>query len=167
MIKQSGRLQSGFTLIELIIVIIILGVLAVTAAPKFVDMQREAKLAALKGAKAAFATANQLVHTKALIQGQQKVDATTANIDTDNNGSNDVIGYYGLIKFVVSARLLTGLGDGFTLTKHYGGTGPTLPHFVIAFGQTPASAANQCFLAIYYPSVAGGSVSYQYVTDDC
>ncbi len=41
--------QSGFTLIELIMVIVILGILAVTAMPKFTDLKREASLAALKG----------------------------------------------------------------------------------------------------------------------
>jgi MSHA pilin protein MshA len=37
----------GFTLIELIIVIVILGVLAVSAAPKFIDLQSDARIATL------------------------------------------------------------------------------------------------------------------------
>lgn len=41
--------QAGFTLIELVMVIVILGILAATAIPKFINLSAEAKTAAVKG----------------------------------------------------------------------------------------------------------------------
>lgn len=61
--------QQGFTLIELVVVIIILGILAVTAAPKFINLQSDARKSTVEGVKAALQGANTLIYSKAAIQG--------------------------------------------------------------------------------------------------
>jgi len=60
---MSGN-QKGFTLIELIVVIVILGILAATALPKFVDISGEADTAATQGVAAAVTGAGNINYAK-------------------------------------------------------------------------------------------------------
>lgn len=71
--------QKGFTLIELVVVIIILGFLAVVAAPKFINLSRDAKISALDGIGAAIKFAADETYLKAQIEGAAEQARSSAS----------------------------------------------------------------------------------------
>ena len=62
--------QKGFTLIELVVVIVILGILAATAAPKFIDLTGDARRSVMEGVQGSINSAVNLAHAKALVSNQ-------------------------------------------------------------------------------------------------
>ncbi|MBY6197074.1 type II secretion system protein [Vibrio hangzhouensis] len=83
--------QSGFTLIEMVVVIVILGILAVTAAPRFLNLQGDARESSLNGLKGAMSGATGIVYGKAAVAGVEK--EPTATVADGNNDINLVFGY--------------------------------------------------------------------------
>lgn len=68
--------KKGFTLIELVVVIVILGILAVTAAPKFLNIQRDARIASLNGVKGALESSFSMFAMKSQLPSANIISVT-------------------------------------------------------------------------------------------
>ncbi|MDB4470798.1 prepilin-type N-terminal cleavage/methylation domain-containing protein [Deltaproteobacteria bacterium] len=84
------RNQKGFTLIELVVVIVILGILAAIAVPKFIDMQVDARISAMNGLAGSVRSAVALSHAQALVKNE---NGATGTITMEGQDISMVFGY--------------------------------------------------------------------------
>jgi len=107
-----NRIQAGFTMVELIVVIVILGILAAVALPKFMGLEREARIAAVKSMGGTLMSAAQMAHGVCMARncanGNQNLDG---NVITFANGYPNNATIWNLVQ---SSEGFTRVGNRFT-----------------------------------------------------
>lgn len=125
--------QSGFTLIELVAVIVLLGILAVTALPRFINLQADARISTLQGIKGAIQGSDTQMFAKALLQSQT---GATGSVDLDGTAFAVVNGH---IATSTLDDLVLVDGDGFGAAGDWTATAVQLDG---ATATTPTASQN-------------------------
>jgi len=78
------KVSFGFSLIELIIVILVLAIVSIIALPKFLNIQKDAQIAILENFSGSFKAVTDLVYAKAVLQNKDKQSNVSVSINNLN-----------------------------------------------------------------------------------
>jgi len=163
-LKQSAQ---GFTLIELIVVIAILGVLAAVALPRFINAQQDARIAKAQGLYGAIRSAAALAHARCELDFARGLTGagTCANNQANMEGTNvTMVHRYPTANLagILTAAQLNATYDSLTVSAGGGGAGAVIT-LDIPGAATPAT----CRITYTAPTALGNAPTITVVTGGC
>ena len=165
--------QAGFTLLELVMVIVILGVLAATALPRFVSLRGGANETTIRAMGGAMLTGANLVYAKSAILGVQSRPLT--NIDTNGDGVNDVEVEFGYPSAHRSNGISNVMGAGFASGWTWSANAANTVFWLTTaslgkrsglYVNNTAVQASNCYL-LYSRATSSAAPTIAYVTTGC